>query len=257
MSEIIFKDRTNRKQKIDILFEGENMIVVNKSPNLPVIPDRYGKFAANLRDLVNAHLERSGQKNKVFIVHRIDVDTSGVVLLAKNEKYHSAINSLFEERKLEKTYLAIVTGIPVEESGTIDKPILKLTKRRDFGVEINPEGKPSITEYQTIEKFSNHALIELKPKTGRMHQIRVHLQAIGNPLLVDPLYSKIDHFSLAMIKRGFKKKKYEEPRPLCSRLTLHAYKLSFTDPITGEKHSFNAEIPKDLRSVINALRKYN
>lgn len=253
MTKIIFKDYKNLKQTIDFLFEDENLIVVNKPPHLPVIEDRFGIYNYNLKSLVKKHLRKDNPDADIWVVHRIDTDTTGLVILARNEKHHKHINDLFEQKQVEKFYLAIIRGnLPFSE-GSINKPLLKTSKR----MIIHDKGKPSFTEYRVLEEFDGYSLVQLRPLTGRTHQLRVHLQSVGCPLLIDPLYAKQDAFYLNQIKRNYRGKQSEEPRPLCNRLTLHAYQLSFEDPFTKKRIKLEAPVPKDFLAVTKAMRKYN
>jgi len=251
MDEIVFKSGNNRKQRIEILFENDDLIVVNKCPYLPVIPDRYGLYTHNLRDLLGRYLG-----NQPLVVHRIDADTSGIVLFAKNELLHQKMNILFENHQVCKEYLAIVNGSPGEENGIIDMPIAQ-SGRRNFMMEIHANGKEAKTEYKVLEKFSNYSLLHLKPQSGRTHQIRVHLNAIGCPLAVDPLYGIREQIDLSMIKKKYRHKGTEKPVSLCDRLTLHAHRISFENPLNGKAMSFEATAPKDFNALLNTLQKWD
>lgn len=252
MTSIFFKDGRQRKRVIEILFEDDNFIVVNKPPHLPVIPDRFGAFNYNLRDLLTGNYHKENPDGKIWVVHRIDADTSGLVLFAKNEEYHRLMSDIFEKREIEKYYLAITDKILPDFEGTIDRPLLK-TSRRTI---VHQKGKPSQTEYRVVERFDGKDLVELKLLTGRTHQIRVHLKSIGCALFADAVYGNREVISLANIKSTYHSRDIEEPRALCSRLTLHAHRLQFADPKTGDERKFEALLPKDLMAVLKALRKY-
>lgn len=253
MTRIFFKDYQNQKQFIELLFEDDNLIVVNKPAHLPVIPDRFGLYNYNLRDLIINNLKREGRKDDIWVIHRIDSDTTGLVLLARNQQYHSLMNNMFENHQIEKFYVGIVSGKLPSPEGVIRKPLLKTHRK----VIVHEKGKPSTTEYKVLGEFDNYSLVRLKPLTGRTHQIRVHLKSIGCPLLIDPLYNKKEAFYISEIKRNFHRKQDEEPRALCSRITLHAQKLSFTDPMSKKWVEFNTELPKDFMAVLKSLRKYS
>jgi 23S rRNA pseudouridine955/2504/2580 synthase/23S rRNA pseudouridine1911/1915/1917 synthase len=250
MRTIVFKDPKFGKQSVDIIYEDDDLLISNKPPHLPVIPDRFeGRY--NLRDLINKFRQKE-KANKIWVVHRIDADTSGLVMFTKSEHMHREINSLFEDRKIEKYYLAVVEGVLKQKEGIIDRPILKTARR----MLIDKKGKPSQTFYNVIEQFDGFSLLQLKPLTGRTHQIRVHLKDIGCPLAVDPLYGKRSEIGLNHLKNNYHSKPFETPRPLCARLTLHAHQLKFIDPRTGQTQQFEAELPKDLMALIKALKKY-
>lgn len=253
MSKIVFKDYKDIKQNIDFLLEDENVIVVNKPAHLPVIPDRHGLYNYNLRDLVNKHLKKENPDANLWVVHRIDTDTTGLVILAKNEEYHKKMNDLFEHREIEKSYLAIINGHLPDKEGEINRPILKTSKK----MIIHEKGKPSKTQYKVLEEFESYSLVQLKPFTGRTHQLRVHLKSMDCPLMIDPLYSNRDSFYLNQIKKNYHNKQAKLPRPLCSRLTLHAYQLNYIDPLSTQPIELTAPIPKDFMAVLKSLRKYN
>ena len=152
--------------------------------------------------------------------------------------------------------MAIVSGGPADEEGCIDLTIMK-SARRNFIMEINKKGKESKTDYIVQERFNNYSLVLLKPQSGRTHQIRVHLKAIGCPLAVDPLYGTRSQIDLSMIKKKYRYKEEEKPRPLSDRLTLHAHRLSFINPQSGQEMNFEAPVPKDFKAVLTALRKWD
>ena len=253
MNKLFFKDYQDQKQTIDFIFENENLIVVNKPAHLPVIPDRLGTYNYNLRDLIANFLRKEGKLSDVWVIHRLDTDTTGLVLFARNESYHQLMNTMFENREVEKIYLALVSGKLPSQEGIINKPILKTVRR----MAVHEKGKPSITSYKLLEEFDNYSLVQLKPLTGRTHQLRVHLKSINNPLIIDPLYNKKEAFYLSEIKKNFHHKQSDEPRPLCSRLTLHAQRISFIDPLSKQRVEFEADVPKDFMAVLKSLRKYS
>ncbi|MGD0038292.1 MAG: RluA family pseudouridine synthase [Bacteroidota bacterium] len=231
-----------------ILLEDDTVIVINKPAGLLVLPDRFDRKLINLYELLK---ETFGT---IFVVHRIDRETSGVVLFAKTAEAHALLNTAFEMRQVEKTYRAIVVGSPNADSGCID---LQITEN-EHGVRKmkidKKNGKEAITDYKVIEKFKGYAFIEAKPHTGRTHQIRIHLSAIGLPILADPLYSNSGSFFLSSIKRNYKSN--GEEKPLLARTALHAFSLSFIHPATGEKILIDAPMPKDMETVLKILKRY-
>jgi 23S rRNA pseudouridine1911/1915/1917 synthase len=231
-----------------IVLEDETVVVLNKPSGVLVLPDRFDKNLMNLYDLLK---ETFGS---IFIVHRIDRETSGVVLFAKTAEAHAFLNAAFEKREVEKKYRAIVIGSPGAESGCIDFPITE----NEHGVRKmkidKKNGKEAVTEYRVIEKFTNYAFVEARPHTGRTHQIRIHLSAVGLPILADPLYSTGGWFFLSSIKRNYKSN--GEEKPLLARTALHALSLSFTHPATGAKTFIETPIPKDMETVLKVLKKY-
>jgi len=234
----------------DIVFEDAHIIVVNKAAGVLTIPDRYMPNLPNLRATL------SKTREEIFVVHRIDKETSGLVMFCKSAEVHKVISVLFEERKIQKKYRAIVQGTVAGEEGTIDSPIL--IQKDKAKVSISPKGKESITHYKVIQKFRGYTHLELELETGRRHQIRVHLYSLTCPIVCDSMYGDTGPFFLSKIKRkNFNLKKYEEERPLLSRQALHAYSLSFTHPTTNELMEFKVDPPKDMRAVLTQLRKLN
>jgi 23S rRNA pseudouridine1911/1915/1917 synthase len=231
-----------------ILLEDDNFIVLNKPAGLLVLPDRFDRKLINLYELLK---ETFGT---IFVVHRIDRETSGVVLFAKTAEMHALINTAFEQRQVKKLYRAIVVGSPDSNSGSIDLPITE----NEHGVRKmkidKKKGKEAITDYKVLEKFNGYAFVEAKPLTGRTHQIRVHLSAIGLPILADPLYSNSGWFFLSSIKRNYKLN--GEEKPLLARTALHAFSLSFINPATGEKILIETPLHKDMETVLKVLKKY-
>ncbi|RPI02880.1 MAG: RluA family pseudouridine synthase [Ignavibacteriae bacterium] len=236
------------KNGSEILFEDEAVLVIDKPAGLLVLPDRFDKTLVNLYDLLKEAL------GAIFIVHRIDRETSGVVLFARTAESHASLNAAFEQRHIEKYYRAIVVGSPSAQSGTIDLPIGENSHGpRKMKID-NQNGKEAITAYTVLEKFDQYAYLEARPRTGRTHQIRVHLNAIGLPILSDPLYGSSGRLFLSKLKRNYKSN--GEEKPLIARTALHAFSLTFVHPGTGEKMSIETPLPKDMSMVLKVLRKY-
>lgn len=238
-----------KKNQLDIIFEDEHIIVLNKTAGLLTIPDRYNKLLPSAYGMLK---EKYGN---IFIVHRLDVGTSGVLLFAKNAESHAYISNQFTERKVKKIYSAILTGVLRQDVQDIDIPLLQAPNNKG-GVIPSARGKASLTTITVTERFKNATLIEAELKTGRLHQLRAHAAAIGYPLLVDGLYGNATEFYISSIKRKFKIKKNETERPLISRPTMHAAKISFTH-LDGTVKTFNADMPKDIAATIQVLQKYS
>jgi len=230
----------------EILFEDDVLLSLDKPPNLLVLPDRFNKALPNLYTTLNEEL------GSVFVVHRIDKETSGVVVFAKTADAHAHLNKQFEERTVEKVYLALVVGEPHHPLGTIDLPLSE-TERGVVRVD-RKRGKESVTDYRVVEQFKGYALLELKPQTGRQHQIRVHLLAMGTPVMADPLYGDGKGFYLSAVKPRYRSE--GEEKPLLNRTALHAASLSISHPTTGQRMAFAAPLPKDMSSVLKYLRKF-
>lgn len=237
------------KVQPEIIFEDDDIIIVNKPPFYLTIPDR---FAPEKKNLYGWLTEKFG---KIFIVHRLDKETSGILMFAKNGTAHRTMSMRFEDRKVTKIYQTLLDGVVHLDEGTIEKPIAmhKNGKR----MLINRRGKMSITDYKVLKRYKNFTLVDAHIRTGRMHQIRIHFESIGYPLAVDAIYGRREGFLLSEIKRKkYKSGKDHEERPLISRVILHARKLEFKHPTTNETMTFEAELPKDFRAVVNQLDKW-
>jgi 23S rRNA pseudouridine1911/1915/1917 synthase len=231
-----------------ILLEDDALIAINKPAGLLVLPDRYNTKLHNLYNLLKDTF------GSIYIVHRIDKYTSGVVLFAKSPETHAVLNTAFEGKQVEKKYYTIVMGVPATETGSIDLPIIE-NSYGDRRMRVDEKkGKESHTDFRIIERFENYTSVEARPHTGRMHQIRIHFSAIGLPILADPIYGSGQGFFLSSIKKKYREK--GEEKPLISRTALHACSLSLQHPVTGDKIELKVSLPKDMEAVIKALRKY-
>ncbi|MEO7523245.1 MAG: RluA family pseudouridine synthase [Ferruginibacter sp.] len=235
------------KNNMVIVFENDDFVAVNKPAGLLTIPDRE-QSEKSLKELL---IDKYGA---IFTVHRLDKDTSGLVIFAKNEIAHKYFSRLFEERKIEKYYLGIVHGSPSNKIGEIDAPIAEHGVTKGM-MTINRNGKPSLTGYEVLEANPNYSLVSFQLHTGRTHQIRVHSKNIGHPLACDPLYGDGKPLLLSSIKKKFKLSKHDdEERPMISRLALHSYKLIFTND-DNERIELLADMPKEFRALMQQLKK--
>ncbi|MBI5284453.1 MAG: RluA family pseudouridine synthase [Chloroflexi bacterium] len=220
---------------LDVLFEDGDLLAVNKPPGMTVHPSP-GHTHATLVNAILAHcadLSGIGGVLRPGIVHRLDRDTSGVILVAKNDAAHNGLARQLKERSVEKTYLALVEGTPKRADGVIDAPIARDPRNRQRMAVIEG-GRESVTHYRVVERFTGASLLEVWPKTGRTHQIRVHMAAIGHPIVGDKVYGK--------------------PSRLVARQFLHAWRIAFTHPITNEKMQLEAPLAADLEAALRALR---
>lgn len=232
----------------EILFENNNFIALDKPAGLLSIPDREGK-EPSLKSWLR---QRYGN---IFTVHRLDRGTSGVIVFARNEATHQYLSKVFEERAVEKIYQGIVQGTPPQKIGSIDLPIMEHPAKPGLMV-INRRGKISLTDYEVLEVIGPYSLMQFRIHTGRTHQIRIHMQSLGHPILCDELYGDGSPIFLSSIKRHFKLSKAEEAeRPILSRLALHAQLLRFADA-GGQTYTFEAGPPKDMRALLQQLRKW-
>jgi 23S rRNA pseudouridine1911/1915/1917 synthase len=235
-------------QKPEIIFENEDFVAINKPAGLLSIPDREGKD-------VSLKIQLKEKYGDIFTVHRLDRGTSGIIVFAKNEGTHRYLSRIFEERDVEKIYAGIVRGNLAEQKGSIAIPIMEHPAKNGMMV-TNKKGKPSLTDYDVLEDLGLYSLIQFRIHTGRTHQIRVHMQHLGHPIVCDELYGDGRPILLSSFKKNFKlSRSEEEERPILQRLGLHAQLLHFRDE-KGEYHTFEAPIAKDMKALLQQLRKW-
>ncbi len=223
-----------------ILFENSDYILINKPPFVSTLEDR--------NDPVNILALAKGYDPDAQACHRLDKDTSGVLAIARNPEAYRHLSMQFENREVNKIYHAVVDGIHSFSGQLVDAPI---EKQNDGTARLSRKGKSAQTYFTTLKTFKNHSLIECRPITGRMHQIRVHLSFLKAPITGDELYGgKL--FFVSSVKRGFNLKKMTEEQPLMRRMALHAFSLEF-DLLNGEKKLVEAPYPKDFQALIKQL----
>jgi 23S rRNA pseudouridine955/2504/2580 synthase len=225
-----------------IVFEDDDYLVINKPAYVSTLEDRTG--AAYILQLATQYFEGCQ------VCHRLDKETSGALLLSKNSEAYKHANAQFADRTVEKTYHAVADGIHNLDEERID---LALHVGSSGTVRVSRAGKPSTTIVSSLKRYKHHTLVECKPVTGRMHQIRVHMSAIGAPLVADLAYGGKDLY-LSTIKKKYKPKVEKEERPLLARVGLHAYSLKFKD-LKGNIQVIACPYPKDFQTVLNQLEK--
>ncbi len=231
-----------------IIFEDEDLIALNKPSGLLSIPDREGK-EPSLKNILQEKYPT------IFTVHRLDKDTSGLILFAKSAEAHKHLSQQFEERQTKKIYAGLVLGAPNPTAGTVNAPIAEHPIKKGI-MTIYRKGKESITDYEVTESYGLFSWMRFQIHTGRTHQIRVHMKEIGHPIVCDELYGDNKPILLSSIKSKFKlSKNEEEEKPLLSRLALHAWQLAFVLP-NGENKSLEAPLPKDIRATLQQLAKW-
>lgn len=237
---------------VDVLFEDAHLLAVSKPAGISVVPER-GADGWPFMGMLLYHKRACAMctlSTRYRVVHRLDRDTTGAVVLAKSAAVERALSQSFAARDVRKRYLALVKGEPRETSGVIDAPIAAGVKR----MEVRTGGKESVTEWRVLERFKGFTLIEAAPRTGRTHQIRVHLAYAGMPLAVDELYGGAPDLRLSQLKRVYKGA--GEEKPLIARLTLHCAGLEFAHPVTGAPVTVEAPLPADLERTLKALSKW-
>jgi 23S rRNA pseudouridine1911/1915/1917 synthase len=244
-------------KSIPIVYESEDCLVAIKPAGLVVIPERPtdGAFMHGVEPELPLVQILEATHGKLFVVHRIDRDTSGIVLFAKTKSAHAIYSQAFQEHRVEKVYHALVSGRP-EWEATQCRLSLRVDADREHRTIVDRKrGKESITNLRVLRNFGSISLIEARPETGRTHQIRVHLSAMGFPILCDALYGSEKPLNLSDFKRNRRGDPFDE-KPLLSRLALHALSLRLPAEEEGKPELFfEAPYPKDLRAALNQLEK--
>jgi 23S rRNA pseudouridine1911/1915/1917 synthase len=251
---------------LTILHEDEAIVVVDKPAGMIVHPAK-GHWEGTLASALAHHfgtLSGRGGPTRPGIVHRLDRDTSGVIVVAKNDQAHDALAAQFKSRQVEKQYLAIIVGVPDRDRDVINEPIGKHPTQREKKAirRDDASARPAITAFEVIERFNGYALVRALPKTGRTHQIRLHLAHIGCPVLCDRLYGGRARVSeLELIPRGklVHDMQTADPsvsQPLLERQALHAHRLAIAHPTSGQRMQFEAALPADMQQTLAALRRW-
>ena len=244
-----------KKAPFTLIYADEDMIAVNKAAGLLVAADRWDIEAPRLDLLIQKELPQIAPLcQKLYAVHRIDKDTSGILLYALNAEAHRALNTAFQEREIKKTYRLLIHGRVSEEQFTVDLPLRADGDALHRTIVDKRRGKEAITHFTVLETFRQFSLLEARPVTGRTHQIRAHLAAAGYPIVCDSLYGSGKPVLLSELKQRWHGDVYTE-QPLIRRLALHAYQLEGLHPRTSEPFSFTAEYAKDFKSTVHQLQK--
>lgn len=222
---------------IDIVYEDKDVAIINKSQDMVVHPAP-GNYTGTLVNALIFHIDNLSSINGIIrpgIVHRLDKDTSGLLIIAKNDNAHRILSENLKERNIKRVYMALVHGVLSNDEGTINAPIGRHgTDRKKMAV-TQKNSKEAITHYKVLDRYNNYTLIEVKLETGRTHQIRVHMAHINHPVVGDPVYSKgKNEFGL-------------------DKQMLHAYKLGFLHPSTGEYMEFKTDLPEYFKNILNIL----
>ena len=222
---------------LDIIYEDEDVIVVNKARGMVVHPAA-GNYSGTLVNALLYHCKNLSGINGVIrpgIVHRLDKDTSGIMICAKNDEAHLSLSQQIQAKTARRTYLAVVRGNIKTDSGTIETQIARDKVDRKKMAVVKENGREAITDYEVVERFGKYTLVRCKLRTGRTHQIRVHMEYLGYPLVGDPKYSPM-----------------KTPFAIKGQ-ALHSQTLEFTHPRTGERMQFEAPLPEDMQKIITRL----
>lgn len=247
---------------LEVLYEDDWLVVVDKRPGMIVHPAK-GHWEGTLASALAHHfgqLSQRGGPTRPGIVHRLDRDTSGVIVVAKTDQVHDALAAQFKARRVEKEYLAIVVGTPDRDRDLVDEPIGPHPTHREMKAirRGHAASRAATTFYEVVERFAGYALVRALPKTGRTHQIRLHLAHIGYPVLCDRLYGGRASISEEeLVRQGAgSAPQPPAPSPLLARQALHAHRLTLTHPTSGEVLTFAAPLPADMTRTLDALRRW-
>ena len=249
---------------LDLLHEDHDLVAVNKPAGMIVHPAK-GHWAGTLASALAHHfgdtLSKTGGPTRPGIVHRLDRDTSGVIIVAKHDAAHHKLAEQFKDRSTEKQYLAIVIGVPDRDADVIDQPIGAHPKVREkMAIRAgHATSRDALTRFEVVERFERHALVRCFPKTGRTHQIRVHLAHAGHSVLCDKLYggsAEVNKYELMRPIDAYQARKDDSPvllEPILRRQALHAERLAINHPATGERLVIEAPLPDDMRHALDLL----
>ncbi|MBR4831495.1 MAG: RluA family pseudouridine synthase [Butyrivibrio sp.] len=233
----IYEDMDNSSEiipsdvPIDVVYEDEDLILINKPGDMVVHPS-YAHYKDSLSNAVAGYYSRKGEEHVMRVIGRLDRETSGLIIFAKNRHSASLLSRQGQSMSKRKEYLALCSGIFKEKEGTVDAPIERIPGQRMIR-EVRSDGKRAVSNYKVVEEYGDYSLVRLSLETGRTHQIRVHMAYLGHPLLGDNFYGK----------------EISDSRGL-ARAALHAAHLEFDQPITGEHLVFEAKMPEDMRRAI-------
>ncbi|HHT9104888.1 MAG TPA: RluA family pseudouridine synthase [Candidatus Wujingus californicus] len=239
---------------LDIVFEDDYVMLINKPYDMVVHPAG-GHPSGTLVNALAFYCQNLSQVNgpsKPGIVHRLDRDTSGIMLVIKSDTVHSHIAMQFEKRYIKKEYIAVVEGEIMLDSDEIKLPIGRHKTDRQRMAIRHDIGKEASSVYEVMERFRGYTMVKIMPKTGRTHQIRVHMRSIGHPVVADATYSNQDSLCISDL---LQKERETDEIPIIERQALHAHKIEFFHPIQKRKMEFQVDIPPDISNLVKALRE--
>lgn len=249
--------RERRPPQVVVLLDDPAFAVVLKPAGTPTVPERFAKDRRTVVDQVHAIWKRADPNALPPVVcHRLDRDTSGCLVLAKDRATARTLMEAFEERRVSKTYLAIVLGAPQPPSGEVEFMVGPDKVRPGAMAIVEKRGKPCQDAYETVETFRGLSLVRVRPHTGRTHEVRLALKHLGTPCAVDLLYGGREPIRLSSFKRGYRTGRGRAELPLIDRLTLHAESIEFPHPTRGETVRVEAPPPRDFETTLRQLRRH-
>ena len=243
---------------IEVLFENESFAVINKAADMVTHPGK-GNFRGTLAAAVQYHFDQlssvAGQL-RPGIVHRLDRDTTGVIIIAKDNQVHHRLTRQFEAREVHKEYRAIVRGTVPRDADYIRTHLKPHPRQHERMIVCGPEGnaREAVTFYEVLERFRGFTYVRLKPETGRTHQLRVHMQSLRCPIVADRMYGGHDKLLLSELVAD--REIVGQDSPLIGRQALHAHRIQFRDPVTDQPLQFEAPLPVDMQQTLDALRHH-
>ena len=249
--------RGRRPEPVVVLLDDPKFTVVAKPAGVPSVPERFAKDKKTIVDLVETIWKRAdANAGKPIICHRLDRDTSGCLVLAKDHETAAKLMEAFRERTVSKTYLALVLGAPQPPSGEVEFQVASDKFRPGAMVIVEKKGKECRDSYETLETFRGLSLVRVSPKTGRTHEVRLGLKHLGTPCAFDLYYGGREPILLSSFKRGYRVGRGAEEQPLIDRLTLHAATLEFPHPAGTGTVRAEAPLPRDLETTLRQLRRH-
>jgi RluA family pseudouridine synthase len=247
---------------VQVIYQDEVLFAVNKPAGLSISPDRWDKEKDFLMGLLFDGIARQRPwavelgLNYLANAHRLDKGTSGILLMARTKPTLVTLARAFQDRDVHKLYFVLVEGRPPADEMEIDFPIAPHPVRPGLSVTGGAHAKPALTRIRLVEKWRRYSLLEAEPLTGRQHQIRVHLQTVGSPVVADRQYGTGQTLLLSKLKKNYRFKENEPERPLIGRPALHAARVTFPHPTSGQAMTLEAPLPKDFTLALKYLRRF-
>ena len=246
-----------RRPPIETLFDDADLHAIAKPAGLATVSERWNPAAPTVLGELWKRWQRGDPKApRPHVIHRLDKDTTGVLLFARNRDAQVEVRRQFRERTVRKSYLALALGCPSPEQGAVEIEVVPDPHHPSRMKTVRRGGKACVTEYEVIEVFRDLSLVRLHPLTGRTHQIRVSLQFIGHPCAVDPLYGGREELRVSEWKRDYRSGRGRAERPIIDRVTLHAERIEIVHPTSGEPLVIESSLPADLTATLRQLRRW-
>ena len=247
-----------RRPTVQVIYSDSSITAIDKPSGITSVSERWDSEAATAIDLLwSIWKGESADAPRPHVIHRLDKDTSGILLFARHRDAQVSLREQFRLRTVEKTYYALTAGVPTPSEGSIELEIEEDPAKAGRVRKVRSgQGKKCFTDYRVLEVHGWYAWVEVRPHTGRTHQIRISLRELGAPCVADPFYGDGSPLFLSKLKRDYKAGRGREERPLLGRLGLHAARLSFEHPESGERLSLEAPLPKDIRTTLRQLSRW-